>query len=251
VRIFALPPSYSGEDHVVLEGKDHHYLCRVLRLKEGDSLAACDSAGASYHCTIEEIRKDGCRLRVQRKGASEIAEPEITLFQCLPKGRKLDDVIRQAVETGVARIVPVESRYSVPKAADKENRRDRWLRIAREAAQQSGAPSVPDVSSVIAFRDIPGIWGRSGEKSLGLFFHQAPLETSSLHEYLSIRRDAIAAVIGPEGGLADEEVAFLRTAGFVSAYLGSRVLRTETAPVFALGALRVILLERKTWKLDQ
>ena len=251
MRVFVLPPSYAGEDRLVLEGKDFHYLCRVLRLREGDSLPGNDAAGASYHLTIEEIQKDRCALRVQRKGGPETDEPEITLFQCLPKGRKLDTVIRQAVETGVSRVVPVESRYSIPKTADRENRLDRWTRIAREAAQQSGAPAVPQVSPVVEFRNIPEVWGRSGEKSLGLFFHQAPLETTSLHEYLSIRRDAIAMVIGPEGGLADEEVAFLKAAGFFPVYLGSRVLRTETAPVFALGAVRIIMLETKTWKLGQ
>jgi 16S rRNA (uracil1498-N3)-methyltransferase len=186
---------------------------------------------------------------VQKKGPPVSDRPTITLFQCLPKGRKLDTIVRQAVELGVSRIVPVESRHSLAKADDAGSRLDRLTRVAREAAQQSGALRVPEVSRALRFRDIPGSWVREGKDPLGIFFHQAPLETTSLHEYLSIRRDSIAMVIGPEGGLAEEELVFLRSEGFVPAYLGPTVLRTETAPVFAVAAVQMIILENKTWKL--
>jgi 16S rRNA (uracil1498-N3)-methyltransferase len=195
------------------------------------------------------VERNSCILRVQKKGRTGSGLPAITLYQCLPKGRKLDTIVRQATELGVARIVPVESRYSIPKPGDRDSRLGRLTRVAREAAQQSGAPRIPEISQVIRLRDIPGNWEREGENPLGLFFHQAPLETTSLHEYLSIRRDSIAMVVGPEGGLADEEIKFLRSEGFVPVYLGPTVLRTETAPVFAAAAVHMIILENKTWKL--
>lgn len=249
MRVFVLPDSYGGEEFVSLEGDDFHYLCRVRRLREGDSFAASDKEGNQYHLTLEEVGRKVCRLRVQRKGKRTHDLPRMTLFQCLPKGRKLDTIVRQATELGVTRIVPVESRFSVPKLEGGENRADRWIRVAKEAAQQSGAVRVPEVLAPIRFRDIPRVWGSVGETRLGIFFHQTPLETTSLHEYLSIRREEIGMVVGPEGGLSDEEVFLLKKEGFVPAYLGPTVLRTETAPVFAVAALQIILLENKTWKL--
>ena len=248
MRVFFLPVSYAGEDFITLTDGDFHYICRVLRLGEGDSLTASDRSGWSYHVTLHRVERTSCILRVQKKGLPDFGLPAVTLYQCLPKGRKLDTIVRQATELGVSRIVPVESRYSVPKADDRDSRMDRLARIAREAAQQSGVTRVPEVSRVIRFPDVPGHWVKEGENPLGLFFHQAPLETTSLHEYLSIRRDSIAMVVGPEGGLADEEIEFLRSEGFFPAYLGPTVLRTETAPVYAVAAVHMIILEKKTWK---
>jgi 16S rRNA (uracil1498-N3)-methyltransferase len=98
--------------------------------------------------------------------------------------------------------------------------------------------------------EIPDDFGKPLEgKKLGIFFHQNPLAISSLHGYLSSIPDEIALVIGPEGGFSDEETGFLMQSGFVPAYLGHRVLRTETAPVFAAAAVRIILLERERWNL--
>jgi 16S rRNA (uracil1498-N3)-methyltransferase len=253
MKVFVLPAAFEGNDFLDLEGEDFHYLCRVRRLREGDSLPAQDRLGNEYHISLEELGRHGCRVRVQKKGSSRQAEheAELTLYQCLPKGTKFDTIVRQAVELGVARIVPVESRYSVPKIQDPAGRLDRWRRIAREAVQQSGASGLPDIAPPVSLADIPGDRQKWAPEGLGFFFHQSPLETTSLHGYLSLEPEKIALVIGPEGGLAGAETELLREAGFVPAYLGHRVLRTETAPVFAAAAVRIILLERGRWKLTQ
>jgi 16S rRNA (uracil1498-N3)-methyltransferase len=250
MKVFVMPAAYAGGDFLELEGEAFHYLCRVRRLREGDSLPAVDGGGNEYHLTVEKAGRKSCRLRVQKKGSSRQAreEPCLVLYQCLPKGSKFDIIVRQAVELGVSRVVPVRSRYAVPKIADEDGRLRRWQRIAREAVQQSGAAGMPEISAPLRFEDIPRDFGpRRDAKKLGIFFHQSPLEISSLHEYLCSDPREVALVIGPEGGLADEEIALLREAGFVPAYLGHRVLRSETAPVFAAAAVRIILLERQRW----
>ncbi|MDR2589356.1 MAG: 16S rRNA (uracil(1498)-N(3))-methyltransferase [Spirochaetales bacterium] len=274
MRVFVLPPSFHGEDFCELGEKDSHYLCRVRRLKAGDSLPAQDGAGNEYHATIEKADPACCLLRVQKKGASPARgeETELALYQCLPKGAKFDLIVRQAVELGVSRIVPVRSRYSVQpfspgryaarksagefsarnaqeEAGKPEGRRGRWSRIAREAVQQSGARTLPEIAAPLSFAEIPGDvqnWGADA----AFFFHQQPLETRTLHEYLFSCPQKLALVIGPEGGLADEETRLLRQAAFEPVYLGHRVLRTETAPVFAVAAIRIILLEKEWWKLS-
>jgi 16S rRNA (uracil1498-N3)-methyltransferase len=250
MKVFVLPSGFTGEDFLELGGEDFHYLCRVRRLKAGDSFAAVDGEGKHYHLTMEAADRNSCRLRVQKKGAACQTETAITLYQCLPRGSKFDTIIRQAVETGIAKVVPVRSRYSVPKVADENSRLLRWQRIARQAVQQSGASRLPEIPGILSLTDIPDDFGKaSGGKKLGIFFHQNPIAISSLHGYLSPIPDEIALVIGPEGGLSDEETGFLMQSGFVPAYLGHRVLRTETSAVFAAAAVQIILLERERWNL--
>jgi 16S rRNA (uracil1498-N3)-methyltransferase len=250
MKVFVMPPAYTGGDFLELEGESFHYLCRVRRLREGDSLPAVDGGGNEYHLTLQTAGRKSCRLRVQKKGSSrrEGEEARLVLYQCLPKGSKFDMIVRQAVELGVSRIVPVRSRYALAKIADQGGRLSRWKRIAREAVQQCGAAGMPEISPPLSFADIPRDFGpRGNAKKLGIFFHQNPLAISSLHEYLSSDPAEVALVIGPEGGLADEELSLLGETGFVPAYLGHRVLRSETAPVFAAAAVRIILLEKKRW----
>ncbi|GAB4372178.1 MAG: 16S rRNA (uracil(1498)-N(3))-methyltransferase [Spirochaetales bacterium] len=251
MRLFILPPSFHGEEMVRLQGKDYHYLVRVLRKREGDSFNASDGQGTLYYATVEEISPSFCTLRVQARGPLDRPFPDLTLFQCIPKGKKLDQIVRQAVELGVSRVVPVVGRFSVPRWDSLEEKIRRLNRIAREAAQQCGALEVPEVLSPVPLERIGEIWHPQDPDRLGLFFHQAPLAPIPLHQYLSPCRKAIALVIGPEGGLSDEEVSLLQQADFSPAYLGPSVLRTETAPVFALAAVQILLLEKASWTLRQ
>lgn len=251
MRLFVLPSSFQGQEVIRLEGKDYHYLVRVLRKRVGDSFNASDGEGTLYYVTVEEIDPSSCTLRVQRRGPLEGSFPEITLFQCIPKGRKLDLIVRQAVELGVSRIVPVVSKYSISRWDSPEEKIQRLQRIAREAAQQSGSPEVPEILPSLPLKGIGEFFHPQEPDRLGLFFHQAPLARTTLHQYLSICRKAIALVIGPEGGLSEEEVAHLKQGGFFPVYLGPSVLRTETAPVFAVAAVQILLLEKTAWKLHQ
>ncbi|MCX7786727.1 MAG: 16S rRNA (uracil(1498)-N(3))-methyltransferase [Spirochaetes bacterium] len=251
MRLFILPPSFQGQEIFRLEGKDYHYLVRVLRKRVGDSFNASDGAGTYYYATVEEIAPSFCILRVQRRGPLERPFPEITLFQCIPKGKKLDLIVRQAVELGVSRVVPVISKFSVPRWESLSEKIQRLQRIAKEAAQQCGSLEVPKILPPLPLEGIVEVFHPAEPDQLGLFFHQAPLARTTLHQYLSLYRKGIALVIGPEGGLSEEEVTCLQQRGFSPAYLGPSVLRTETAPVFALAAVQILLLEKTAWKLQQ
>ncbi len=259
MRQFLLPPGAAAAGRVRLEGDDAHYLTRVLRLREGDSVAAMDPSGARCVLHILSAGPSWCEAAVAAVGTDPDAPAaagraeagadtaaEIVLLQCLPKGPKMDSIVRQATEAGVARIVPLLSEHTLVRPGDEGSRLARWERIAREALQQSGNPRLPVIEEP---RPLTAI--RGGSWGTGIFFHEAPAGGASLHQALAgCAGGRVSLLVGPEGGLSPSEVGFLRTEGFSPAWLGATVLRVDTAAVAAVAIVRQLLRERNEWRLS-
>lgn len=248
MRQFLLPPSYAGEDRLRLQGDDARYLTRVLRLGEGDELPARDRQGTGYGMRIVASGQGWCEVTLSPEPATAPRGPfpEITLLQCLPKGPKMDSIVRQATEAGVARIVPLVSEHTVTQGGDPGHKLARWQRIAREALQQSGNPRMPLLEMPRGLREVradPG-WGTA------IVFHESPVDGSSLHAILAEGGTCASVLIGPEGGLSPAEVEYLRGEGFRPAWLGRAVLRVDTAAVAAIALVKQLLWERNEWKLS-
>ena len=154
------------------------------------------------------------------------------------------------------RLVPVVTRHSVsdPLGAGKGAKKvERWRTIAKEAVQQSGRPTLPEVDEpceldqlVSSFPTLP--------RGLCIFFHESASEAEPLHKILSFEGEApdeIWIIVGPEGGLSDEEVAKLRRTGCVAAYLGPQVLRSETAALYGVAAVKTVVGEGEIWSLRE
>jgi 16S rRNA (uracil1498-N3)-methyltransferase len=179
-----------------------------------------------------------------RPAAPAAAVPALVLMQCLPKGRKMDLIIRQAVEAGVERIVPLVSDHTVAQPGEAGARLERWRRIAREAREQSGAARPASIEPPVRLDDA----AQRHHGGTAVFFHEEPAGGSPLHEILAGAEEPLAVLIGPEGGLSPREAALLGASGFRRAWLGDGVLRTETAALYALAAVRTIVRERETWR---
>jgi 16S rRNA (uracil1498-N3)-methyltransferase len=250
VKQFLLPASYKGERRFTLEGRDFHYIARVLRLQEGDQLAAMDGRENHYRMRLVRVGGRDCTVELAPESPAEPVQDgvRVTLLQCLPKGRKIDLIVRQATEAGVWRIVTLVSDHCVVRAGDDDARTARLSRIAREAVQQSGAARVPLIEGP---RELASV-ARAGEGwGTALFFHERRLDAAPLHLLLAGASQDVTVLIGPEGGLSDPEVAILRGAGFMPAWLGSTVLRVETAAVYALGAVTTIIQEKDAWRVAE
>jgi 16S rRNA (uracil1498-N3)-methyltransferase len=256
MKQFLLPRRYSGETRMTLSGGDFRYLARVLRKKEGDAIPAVDAHGSRYTMRIVQIGKAQCAVELAPEAASFSPAPQavssrpgpsfsITLLQCLPKGRKIDLIVLQATEAGVARIVPLLSEHTVVRPGEGDARVARLRRIAREALQQCGGARLPEIGEP---RSLASIAEKGEDWGLALFFHEQPLGGLPLHRLLAGRPAKVSIVIGPEGGLSGTEVGLLTTAGFLPVHLGASVLRVETAATYALGAVTMILQERDAWK---
>jgi 16S rRNA (uracil1498-N3)-methyltransferase len=156
----------------------------------------------------------------------------------------MDLIIRQAVEAGVGRIVPLVSDHAVARPGEGGPRLERWRRIAREAREQSGAALQPVIEAPVRL-DEAAAREHGGTR---VFFHEDPQASSPLHAILARASESVAVLVGPEGGLSPRETALLETAGFRRAWLGDGVLRTETAALYALAAVSTIVREREAWR---
>ncbi|MEA1911075.1 MAG: 16S rRNA (uracil(1498)-N(3))-methyltransferase [Spirochaetota bacterium] len=246
MRLFLIPDTYKGGDSLVLVESDYHYLIRVLRYKAGYEFPGRDSKGNVFDLKITDISDDRCILEVKKSVTDYFRLPEIVLYQCVCKGKKMDQIIRQATEAGVSKIIPVVSDFLVSKFdTGKSSKIERWNKIIREAIQQSGSRVNTLIGNSVTIDELGEIDDSVGD--IGLFFHQEALDSGSLHRYLGSGSGKVLLVVGPEGGLSDRETDILFEKKFSSVYLKTNILRAETAAVYVIGAVQTILLESANW----
>ena len=225
----------NDQKEIVISGDDANHISRSLRMKTGDALTVCDGRGNDFSCVIGSITKTDVTLEVLSvsKSASEPSY-KATLYQALAKSDKMDAIVQKAVETGVARIVPFESRFCIAKIGDgAKNKLARWRRIALEAAKQCGRGIVPEISEPVTYREAL----EEAAKSECPFICYEDENTVLLGEAAPKGKKEYSFFIGPEGGFSPEEVADAARKGIPSAGLGKRILRTETASSFVLACL--------------
>lgn len=239
-----------------LGGEHRHYLGRVLRLRPGATFPARDKEGGRYDCRLISIEAETLRLEVRPSGESgsdQPPEPAIHLIMGIPKGKKMDLILRQATEAGVRRIVPFLSENSVVRLDTQEGRRkqERWQKICREALQQSGTAIPPEVSAPIGRKDVQQ---SCADCDRVLYFHEKALTSASLHQLLGADDPeacprSVAVLVGPEGGFSPQELELFSRFRYDSVHLGASVLRAETAALYAVAAVQTILRESPTWQL--
>ncbi len=242
---FFITQSQIENNTVTLTGEDAHHIARSLRMALGQTLYVCDELAVEHECKIVGFEEDReVRAEIMSSAAS-LSEPpmKITLFQALSKGDKLDTVIQKAVECGVSCIAPFDSERCVVRVkADSEDRKnERRQKIAAEAAKQSGRGKLPRVCKTLSFREML----RAAKQSeLVLFCYEGegtqPLGRV-LAERLVIKPDGkypdVAIIVGSEGGFTPLEAKCAEEEGVQLVGLGRRILRTETAPIFAISCV--------------
>jgi 16S rRNA (uracil1498-N3)-methyltransferase len=260
VKQFILGSKPDKNNTVRLEGKDYRYLIRVRRLAEGEFFPALLPNGKETLVQILSIEggilTGKCTSFSHDFSSTPVCEknPRIILFQALPKSDKMDLIVRQAAEGGVAEIVPFVSEFSVAKVPPGKQKLTRWEKIIKEARQQSGSKTVTAIQSPLSMCGLFNYWKKLKEvdsMALGLLFHHQGLEQKSLHGYLNINPKTVVLSIGPEGGFSGKEVSTFLENGFKALTIGDTILRTETAALYCAAAIRVLLLEKNSWELKQ
>ena len=231
---FFVQSKYIFDEALTIPAPDASHIGRSLRMRLGDEVTVC-CQGIEYLCKIRTISDEAvqCDIISHEKSLNE-PNVDLTLFQAVPKGDKLDTIVQKAVELGVRRICPVLTSRCVSRPDKKsfDRKLERLNRIALEAAKQSGRGivptvegllTVPEAAGALALNDFPLICYEGG----GINLSQAGLKTDS----------TIGVFIGSEGGFDPSEVELCREKGAQIIGLGRRILRCETAPLAALSII--------------
>ncbi len=245
MRKFFVKQENIKESKIEIVGSDVNHIKNVLRLKIGDRIQICNQeTSENYICQIAKMEQTILQTQILEKIESNIeSNIELHIFQGLPKADKMEWIIQKGTELGASKFIPVAFQRSIVKLSPKDESKkiERWQKIAEVAAKQSQRDLVPKVESVIPVKNICFFLS---EYDILLLAYEGEKENFLKNELLTLKNREknlkIAVVVGPEGGITEEEVADLRKAGAKVVSLGKRILRTETV---ALQICSVIMYE--------
>ena len=247
-RFYAPPAAFAtDEKSVTLSAEETRHARDVLRLQSDDEIFVFDGAGREFQCAVQTIGRDSTELSVIAE--VEPARPEspldLTIAIALLKGEKFDLVIQKATELGVKRIVPLDTERADVRLRDSDGahkRVTRWRRIALEAAKQTGRAYVPEIVAPLTFNSL--LMSASEEKETStsvtrlMFSERDGRSLAEATNGFAARPAVIVAVVGPEGGWADDEIELAREGGWKIVTLGGRTLRAETAGITVVALLQ-------------
>lgn len=228
-------------DTFTIMGDDAKHLLYSMRVKPKQIFTVVDKNKKVAQAEVLSCTSDTVQMKFLHYIDAADTEPpiDVVLAQCLPKGDKMEYIVQKAVELGIKNIVPVVSQHCVVKydAKKKLQRQQKWQKIADEAAKQCGRTAKPAVEAVTDFKQLTE---KYGDYSC-IICYEAEDDLSVKEVLQKINSDKYLILIGPEGGLSSEEVAFCKKNNFISISLGKRILRTETA---SLAMLSILMYEK-------
>lgn len=245
---FFVKASQIKDDKIEIINEDVNHIANVLRCKIEDKLNICNiDDGKNYETKIIQINKDAICLEIIKNIESESeSNIHINILQGLPKADKMELIIQKSTELGAKEITPVNMQRCVVKINNKDEQKKiyRWQKIAEVASKQSGRDIIPKINSVIKLKDIEKILE---DYDLILIAYEKEEKNTLKRELLNLKERMkeksnlnIAILIGPEGGISENEIDYLKQVGAKIITLGKRILRTETV---ALAMISIILYE--------
>jgi 16S rRNA (uracil1498-N3)-methyltransferase len=222
-------------------GGEGFHAATVRRIRPGETLVLGDGAGGLARCVVEHAGRDGLHARVLGRWSVAPGRPPVTVVQALPKSERSELAIELATEAGADAFVAWQAARCVASwdgaRVDKGLRR--WRAVARSAARQSRRAHIPPVDGVLSTASLTQrIRDEVAAGAVVLALHESA--TGRLADIAVAQAASLVLVVGPEGGIAPDEIAALTGAGAVAVRLGPTVLRTSSAAAVALGALGVL-----------
>ena len=226
--------SYLKQDnYLILTEEDLYHIKTVMRMKQGDNIEVV------YDHKLHICQLDNDQALIKEVD-NQITDKKVEYILCVPllQEQKMSFVLQKATELGVDKIIPILTTRSVVKIKEKqEHKLNRWYRICKEASEQSKRLDIPFIEKVTKIEDL---------KLSGL-----KIVLSTKEKDMTIKKvlknnlncDKIIMVVGPEGGLTDQEEKALNELGFVSVTLGQNIMRVETVPIYLLSILNYELME--------
>jgi len=224
MRRFYAPIEQFQSEIVVLTLEETRHLRDVLRLKETDQVRVFDGGGKEFLCEIERIEKQQTNLKILEEIAPSAPESDLNLIlaAALLKGEKFDLVVQKAVELGVTKLIPLNTKRADVKLKETGKRLERWRKIALEACKQSGRAVLMPIAEPLDYEKFI----ETADGTRILFAERGGTNFSAIEP-----SQKIVAAIGAEGGWEASEIESARAAGFQITTLKGRILRAETAAI--------------------
>ncbi len=234
------------DNKITITGENVNHIKNVLRKSISDTIEICNAqTKENFLCEIQEINQNQiiCNIKEYLENSSE-PNTYVHIYQGLPKSDKMELIIQKSVELGVSEITPTNMSRCIVKLDNKDARKkvERWQKISEVAAKQSGRDMIPKINNLCSFNEIINqckyydaiLLAYENERENKLKIEIEKLKNSQKEN------TKIAIIIGPEGGLSEEEVEKAHQNGIQTITLGKRILRTETV---ALNILSIIMYE--------
>jgi 16S rRNA (uracil1498-N3)-methyltransferase len=239
VRRVRIAPGGQPGEQVILPPAEAHYVSRVLRLRVGDEIKAFDGVNCEYDLRLTEVARQTVTGHVVRVWATPaVSYTPMVLGQAMPKGPKMDLIVAKCSELGLTTLVPLYTDRTVRRHISQrdDEKLGRWQRIAEAAAKQCGRQTLLEIRHpmtldrfCVDYQTAPLkfiCWAQESQQSLRQIVEQWN------------GRHPVVALVGPEGGWSDQEIAVAQAHGFLAAHLGPLTLRTETAAIVATSLVR-------------
>jgi 16S rRNA (uracil1498-N3)-methyltransferase len=232
VHRFFLPPETLRADEVALPPDVAHQIARVLRLRRGDRILLLDDSGWQAEAELVEVSPQAARAHIlTRTLATTEPRLQVVLYQAVLKGERFELILQKGTELGVGAFVPLLAARCVAGHVAEANhpKQQRWQRIIREAAEQSGRGRLPRLLPAMLFEH--AVARATAPAFIPWESVERPAFRAQLRRALRQMPHTVSLFIGPEGGFTPEEIALAQRHGVQPVTLGPRVMRAETAAI--------------------
>ncbi|MFS0672858.1 16S rRNA (uracil(1498)-N(3))-methyltransferase [Ornithinibacillus sp. 179-J 7C1 HS] len=245
---YFIPESNWDHDTVTIDGDDAHHIIRVMRMKVEDKIICNPPKSKGAVCKIIQIATNYVMAKVEEWIENDSELPvSITIAQGLPKADKMDLVLQKGTELGASAFIPFIAERSVVKWDTKKEEKKliRYAKIVKEASEQSHRNHLPEIKPAMNLKQL---LEESATYDVLLIAYEEEAKTANYQSFASVvrefkRGEKIMICIGPEGGFSPHEVDTLKEHNFIPVRLGPRILRTETAALYALASISYHLEE--------
>lgn len=241
---FFIKENQIQNNQITIIGEDVNHIKNVIRKQIGDTIEICNQDNEkSYKCEIEKIEEKQITTKIIEELKAQESNIKVDIFQGLPKAEKMELIIQKSVELGANAIIPVNMKRCVVKLDSKseEKKIERWQKISESAAKQCGRNNIPEVKHLVNIKDI---CNKIKDYDAMIVAYENEKENTLKQELTKLKNKQknlkIGIVIGPEGGLEENDVKLLKESEAKIITLGHRILRTETV---ALNMLSIIMYE--------
>lgn len=220
------------DNHIYIKESDVNHIKNVLRKKIDDVLDVV-SNGIKYKAKIVEMSQDVIKCEILNEEVEQNSNVKITIFQGLAKADKIEYIIQKCTELGVYEIVPVEMKRCVVRLDEKDKTKKitRWQKIAEVASKQSLRNDILKIDKIMSFKEMNDEISKKYDYVIVAYEKEEKQTLKKVLKNINDKDVEIAIIIGPEGGIDEDEYTELIHTGALSVTLGKRILRTETAPV--------------------